>query len=124
MRLPTSGFAESIPPHRELVRLDKMVHEPTRLSILTAVQDAGGADFTLLLHLTGPRKGSLRTQLTKLALLIDHEIDPRVHLEELPVTSYGLSMVRRNALTTAGSNWEPALVVISSQADWVDIPRR
>ena len=53
-------------PHRELAEIDKLVHEPARLSILTALLDTEGADFRLLLHLTGLQKGNLSTHLMRL----------------------------------------------------------
>lgn len=53
-------------PYKELASVDKLVHEPARLSILTALLDTGGADFLLLLHLTGLAKGGLSAHLAKL----------------------------------------------------------
>lgn len=53
-------------PHRELAEVNRLIHEPARLSVLTALLDTDGADFRLLLHLTGLGKGNLSTHLARL----------------------------------------------------------
>jgi DNA-binding MarR family transcriptional regulator len=50
----------------DLVGLDKLIHEPARLSILTALAALLGADFLALKHLTGLTGGNLSTHLSKL----------------------------------------------------------
>jgi DNA-binding transcriptional ArsR family regulator len=50
----------------DLGRLDRLVHEPARLAILTALSAVKGADFTFLLRLTGLTKGNLSSHLQKL----------------------------------------------------------
>ena len=49
----------------ELV-LDRLVHEPGRLAILTVLSSVGDADFTFLQRTTGLTKGNLSSHLTKL----------------------------------------------------------
>jgi len=46
--------------------LDRVVHEPARLAILTVLSACREADFTFLLRLTGLTNGNLSTHLTKL----------------------------------------------------------
>ena len=53
-------------PFEELANLDKLVHEPGRLAIMTALSSCSSADFTFLLQLTGLSKGNLSSHLTKL----------------------------------------------------------
>lgn len=53
-------------PFEELAGLDKLVHEPSRLAILSALSAAGGADFVFLQRITGLTKGNLSAQLSKL----------------------------------------------------------
>jgi DNA-binding MarR family transcriptional regulator len=53
-------------PYRGLANIDRFIHEPARLSILTALLDNDEADYVLLLYLTGLGKGNLSTQLRKL----------------------------------------------------------
>jgi DNA-binding MarR family transcriptional regulator len=49
-----------------LAGLDKLVHEPARLAILTALSACNSADFLFLQRLTGMTKGNLSTHLSKL----------------------------------------------------------
>ncbi len=50
----------------EMAGLDRLVHEPARLSILTALGACKGADFIFLQHLTGLSVGNLSSHLAKL----------------------------------------------------------
>jgi DNA-binding transcriptional ArsR family regulator len=53
-------------PFEELANLDKLLHEPSRLAIMTALTACSSADFTFLLQLTGLSKGNLSSHLAKL----------------------------------------------------------
>jgi DNA-binding transcriptional ArsR family regulator len=46
--------------------LDKLVHEPGRLAILTVLSSVNDADFLFLQRTTGLTKGNLSSHLTKL----------------------------------------------------------
>ena len=46
--------------------LDRVVHEPARLAILTVLSACREADFTFLLRVTGLTNGNLSTHLTRL----------------------------------------------------------
>lgn len=46
--------------------LNRLVHEPARLGILTALSACDEADFLFLLNLTGLTKGNLSSHLSKL----------------------------------------------------------
>ena len=50
----------------EMGSLDRLVHEPARLAILTALSVCRRADFMYLLRLTGLTRGNLSTHLQKL----------------------------------------------------------
>ena len=56
----------STPPFEELSNLDRLVHEPARLSILTALDACHASDFLFLQSLTGLSPGNLSTHLSKL----------------------------------------------------------
>jgi DNA-binding transcriptional ArsR family regulator len=60
-------------PFEELADLDRLIHEPARLSILTALSACKSADFLFLQRLTGLSKGNLSAHLSKLesAELVD-----------------------------------------------------
>lgn len=53
-------------PFVELAGLDKLIHEPARLAILTALTACKNADFLYLQRLTGLTTGNLSTHLTRL----------------------------------------------------------
>jgi DNA-binding MarR family transcriptional regulator len=46
--------------------LDRLVHEPSRLAILTVLSSVTDADFVFLQRATGLTKGNLSSHLTKL----------------------------------------------------------
>jgi len=52
-------------PRQELV-LDRLIHEPGRLAILTVLSSVRDADFVFLQRATGLTKGNLSSHLTKL----------------------------------------------------------
>jgi len=49
-----------------LAGLDRLIHEPARLAILTALSACRSADFMFLQRLTGLTRGNLSTHLSKL----------------------------------------------------------
>jgi len=51
---------------RDLVGLDRVVHEPARLLILALLSEAECADFLYLLRQTGLTKGNLGAHLARL----------------------------------------------------------
>ena len=53
-------------PFEYLQSLDRLVHEPSRLSILVALSACDKADFLFLLNITGLTKGNLSSHLAKL----------------------------------------------------------
>jgi DNA-binding transcriptional ArsR family regulator len=53
------------PPDEDLV-LDRLIHEPGRLAILTVLSSVSDADFVFLQRTTGLTKGNLSSHLTKL----------------------------------------------------------
>lgn len=53
-------------PFAELARVDRLIHEPSRLAILSALLACAEADFQYLLTATGLSKGNLSSHLSKL----------------------------------------------------------
>jgi len=53
-------------PFEDLAGLDRLVHEPARLAILTALRNVDSADFLLVQRITGLSKGNLSSHMTKL----------------------------------------------------------
>jgi DNA-binding MarR family transcriptional regulator len=50
----------------DLTALDRLVHEPGRLAIMTVLSSVTDADFQFLQRATGLTKGNLSSHLTKL----------------------------------------------------------
>jgi DNA-binding transcriptional ArsR family regulator len=53
-------------PFQEIAGLNKLIHEPARLAIVSALSACQAADFMFLQRLTGLSKGNLSTHLSKL----------------------------------------------------------
>jgi DNA-binding MarR family transcriptional regulator len=53
-------------PFEEMAGLDRLIHEPARLSILTALASCKSADYLFLQRLTGLTGGNLSSHLSKL----------------------------------------------------------
>jgi DNA-binding transcriptional ArsR family regulator len=53
-------------PFEQIANLDRLVHDPARLAILTALSACERADFLFLLQITGLTKGNLSSHLSKL----------------------------------------------------------
>lgn len=51
---------------RQLVALDKLIHEPARLAILSVLAQVDQADFLFIRKQTGLTKGNLSAHLSKL----------------------------------------------------------
>lgn len=51
---------------KEIVSFDRMIHEPSRLAILTILWRTAGADYLFVRRLTGLSKGNLSNHLAKL----------------------------------------------------------
>ena len=52
---------------RDIVGVDRLVHEPARLAIMAVLSACKSADFAYLLNTTGLGKGNLSSHLTKLS---------------------------------------------------------
>jgi len=104
----------SIPPFEELSHLDRLVHEPARLAILTALASCDSADFMFLQSLTGLTKGNLNTHLTKLEqgslVAIEKTFKGKVSKTSVRLTPLGRKSIRRHwdllkALRRAAETW-------------------
>jgi DNA-binding MarR family transcriptional regulator len=99
-------------PFERLAELDKLIHEPARLSILTALSSCGQADFPFLRRLTGLTKGNLSSHLSRLEET--GLVDVEKHFEDkTPVTTVQLS---ENGRRTIARYWDD-LQALREQAD-------
>jgi DNA-binding MarR family transcriptional regulator len=55
-----------MPAHSDELVLDRLIHEPGRLAILTVLSSVTDADFVFLQRTTGLTKGNLSSHLAKL----------------------------------------------------------
>jgi DNA-binding MarR family transcriptional regulator len=53
-------------PFEELAGLDRLIHEPARISIMTALTACKSADYRFLQRLTGLTAGNLSSHISKL----------------------------------------------------------
>jgi DNA-binding transcriptional ArsR family regulator len=87
------------PPFEELCTLNRLVHEPARLAILTALSGCRTADFLYLQALTGLSKGNLSGHLAKLEqaalIAVDKSFRGKVPQTHIHLTSQGRDSIRR-----------------------------
>lgn len=88
-------------PYQELAQLNKLVHEPARLSILTALSACTMAEFLFLQDLTGLTKGNLSSHLAKLEdaglVAIDkHFVRRKIPQTTIRITAEGRAAVERH----------------------------
>jgi DNA-binding transcriptional ArsR family regulator len=104
-------------PFEELASLDKLVHEPARLAILTALAGCTSADFLFLQRLTGLTKGNLSTHLSKLEdgglVRIEKRFVGKVPNTQLSLTDRGRAAIERHwehleQLRAGLREWQPS----------------
>ncbi len=81
----------------EIAGLDRLIHEPARLAILTALSAAASADFLFLQRLTGLTKGNLSSHLSKLEEAGLVNIDKQF-VGKVPNTTVRLTPLGRKAI--------------------------
>lgn len=103
-------------PFEELANLDKLIHEPARLAILTALSACESADFLSLRRLTGLSDGNLSVQLSRLEeaglVTIQKHFVGKKPSTQIKITKKGIAAIQRH--------WEQ-LAAIKQNADaWQD----
>src|SRR5881398_1299276 len=103
--------------------LDRLVHEPGRLAIMTVLSSVRDADFVFLLRATGLTKGNLSSHLSKLEEAGLVEIEKRF-VEKKTQTLVRLSREGRSAvesywkemeeLRESAVRWRPDLALVPS----------
>jgi DNA-binding MarR family transcriptional regulator len=77
--------------------LDRLVHEPGRLAIMTVLSSVKDADFLFLLRATGLTKGNLSSHLSKLEEAGLVEIEKRF-IRKKPNTTVSLTQAGRERI--------------------------
>src|SRR2546425_8825895 len=87
-------------PFEELSGLSRLVHDPSRLAILTALSGCRTADFLFLQSLTGLTKGNLSNHLAKLEqgglVEIEKTFNGKVPHTAIRLTPAGRSGIERH----------------------------
>ena len=103
-------------PFEQLALLDRLVHEPARLSILTALSACKSADFLFLQRLTGLSKGNLSAHLSKLEegglVVINKSFDGKIPKTTIAMTSLGRKQLERHwndleRIRKEATKWKP-----------------
>src|SRR3954469_2629968 len=84
-------------PFEQLASLDRRIHDPPRLAILTALSACERADFLFLLRATGLTKGNLSSHLSKLEEAGLVEIEKRF-VRKKPNTTVELTSLGRERI--------------------------
>ncbi len=104
-------------PFEEMSALDRLVHEPARLAILTALSACRSCDFVYLQSLTAITKGNLSNHLQKLSdgglVEIEKGFRDKVPQTTLKLTQKGRSAIERHwkhleELRAAARAWRPS----------------
>ena len=90
-----------VEPNNELI-LDRLIHEPGRLAIMTVLSSVKAADFVFLQRTTGLTKGNLSSHLTKLEEAGLVKIEKRF-VGKKPNTNVGLTPVGKERI---GNHWD------------------
>lgn len=83
--------------YRNLTELDRLIHEPARLTIVAILAAVEEADFLYLLQESGLTKGNLSSHLSKLEEVGYVEIE-KTYKGKLPLTLCRLTDEGRQAL--------------------------
>lgn len=85
-------------PFKEMARLNKLVHEPARLAILSSLDACTMAEFLFLQELTGLTKGNLSSHLSKLEKATYIHIDKQFVRKKIPHTTIRITREGRAAI--------------------------
>jgi DNA-binding MarR family transcriptional regulator len=100
----------------EMAALSRLIHEPARLAIMTALSVCESADFLYLQHLTGLTKGNLSGHLSKLEeaglLSIEKEFVDKTPRTRARITEMGRAAIEQHwqkleDLRKTSKTWQP-----------------
>ena len=86
-----------MPERSDELILDRLIHEPGRLAILTVLSSVNAADFVFLQRTTGLTNGNLSSHLTKLEEAGLVEIEKRF-VRKRPNTNVALTAVGKQRI--------------------------
>ncbi len=106
-----------MPERNDELVLDRLIHEPGRLAILTVLSSVEDADFVFLQRATGLTKGNLSSHLTKLEEGGLVEIEKRF-VRKKPNTNVALTAVGRQRIANHWNQLERLKTLASVQAGY------
>jgi DNA-binding transcriptional ArsR family regulator len=98
----------------DLAGLDRVIHEPARLSILTALGACKSADFLSLQRLTGLTDGNLSSHLSKLEQAGLVRVDKQF-VGKKPKTQVEITQVGRQAIDR---HWKQLASLRKNSQSW------
>ena len=101
-------------PFEEITGLDRLIHEPARLAILTALSACESADFLFLKRLTGLSDGNLSSHVTKLEEAGLVEIKKQF-LDKKPSTQI---QITQPGMLAIEKHWEQLSSIKKNAAKW------
>lgn len=100
-------------PFEDMAEIDRLVHEPSRLAITSALLSCEHADFLFLQRITGLSKGNLSSHLSKLErggiVTVTKSTGGR------PRTTIGLTPMGRD---TVDQHWERLTRLRDAAREW------
>ncbi len=101
-------------PFEEMAGLDRLIHEPARMSILTALSTVKRADFVFLQRVTGLTVGNLSSHIAKLdeAGLVSVE---KQFVNKRPNTLVEITLQGREAIE---KHWKQLEALRKSAQEW------
>ena len=90
---------------KDIMTLEKLIHEPSRLAILTILSGVKEADFKFLLRMSGLTRGNLSVHLSKLEEAGYLNVKKRF-LNKMPNTVYNMTKEGRKAFEDYLKNME------------------
>src|SRR3954463_3280134 len=109
------------PPFEQIASLDRRIHDPARLAILTALSACERADFLFLLRITGLTKGNLSSHLSKLEeaglveiekRFVEKKTQPLVRLSDAGRQSIEGYWREMEELRESAARWRPQDLVL------------
>ncbi len=100
----------------EIASLDKLLHEPARLSLMTALASCKSADFLALKRLTGLTSGNLSVHLSKLEeaglVVLEKQFIEKRPNTQVQITEKGRQLIENHwhqleILRHDAQNWQP-----------------
>jgi DNA-binding MarR family transcriptional regulator len=100
----------------QIANLDKLLHEPARLSLMTALAACKSADFLALQRLTGLTSGNLSVHLSKLEeaglVAVEKSFKEKRPNTQVSITAEGRQVIENHwqqleNLRRDSQNWRP-----------------